>query len=402
MKPLSIVRSALIAGVFCSAGLGGPSNLGTFVVSNDDVPALPPAKQPPQQGFNSATFYTVNANGTLSYKTTVPTGGDGAAGGFFAAARVLVIPNSKGACVYVSDAGTGDIAGIDATKYTVTGNFFGSMKDGGTSNGIGLAANAQYLYATYTDSSTIGTFQVQGGCTLNFLGDVSTVGLNGGVVGGMAIQGNMMVITYGDGTIESFNISSGLPVSNGDKQFSTGSADDYLPNGVVITHNGHYAIFGDASTTTVVEVSDISSGKLAPTVAYGLGSAWNSGNVRLSPDETTIFVSNSSSGQVTAAPFNNTTGKVLPGCSSQSLKGFYTNFNYAGNIALQLATGTGGLLYVAEGGGGGNSFLGILQYAVKGVGNATSCTLTESANSPLTDPAFRAFVLSIASYPAAQ
>jgi hypothetical protein len=93
---------------------------------------------------------------------------------------------------------------------------------------------------------------------------VLAVGLNSGVVTGMAMHGSMMVVTYGDGSIESFNIAGGAPVSNGDAQNSSGLANDHLPNGVDITADGHYAIFGDASTVTTLEVSDISSGKLTP------------------------------------------------------------------------------------------------------------------------------------------
>src|SRR6202023_1939370 len=92
-----------------------------------------------------------------------------------------------------------------------------------------------------------------------------------GVIDGMAIHGNMLVATYGDGSIESFDISSGTPVSNGDKQNSTAylkSQGATYPNGVEITKDGRYAIFGDTSTSTIVEVSDISSGKLSKTSVY--------------------------------------------------------------------------------------------------------------------------------------
>jgi 6-phosphogluconolactonase (cycloisomerase 2 family) len=328
----------------------------------------------------------------------VQIGGNGIGGGFFAAARVIVVPTGADACVYVSDAQDGYLAGIDAATHEVTGPFYGSANDAGTTNGIGLVANAQYLYATFTASATIGTFSVQAGCNLTFVGDVFAGGLDAGVADGVAINGNMMVVTYGDGSIESFDISGGVPVSNGDLQYSTGANDDHLPNGVTITADGHYAIFGDASTRTEVEVSDISSGKLTPTIAYDLGPTWNSGSVRLSPDEKLLYVSNDSSGRVTAAFFDNTTGKVYPGCTSATLKGFYSKFAYAGGVRLQTASGSGGMLYVPEFGSGGKSFIGMLEFAP----NGTSCTLTESANSPVANPGHFSYLLSIAAYPAAQ
>jgi|SRR5580658_1082159 hypothetical protein len=382
-----MLRTASIAVAFCAAALGGDASLGSFVVTNDD-------QAPPF--VSTATFYAVNPDGTPGGMTSVETGGSGIRGGFFAAARVIAMPNGADACVYVSNAWDGDIAGIDAMTHALTGTFFGSAGDSGTTNGIGLAANAQYLYASYTTSTTIGTFQVQAGCTLSFVGDVFAAGLNSGTVDGMALCGNIMVVTYGDGSIESFDISGGVPVSNGDQQYSTGSGDDHLPNGVAITRDGHYAIFGDASSTTTVEVSEISSGKLSPTTAYSLGPTWNSGNVRLSPDETLLLVSNNSSGQVTAAFFDHTTGKVYPGCTSNTLRGFYTKFAYAGDIGLQLTTLAGGVVYVPEFGSGGKSYLGLLDFTP----NGTTCTLAESANSPV-EGAVGSAVLSIAVYPAA-
>jgi hypothetical protein len=389
LKLPSIFRTALPAVVFCAAALGGDTSVGSFIVTNDDLaPPFP----------STATFYSVNPDGTLGGPTSVETGGTGIGGGSFAVARVIAMPNcNDDACVYASNAWDGDVAGIDAMTHTLAGTFYGSPSDSGSTNGIGLAANTHYLYATYTASTTIATFQVQAGCTLSFMGDVFAAGLNGGVVGGMAIHGNIMVVTYGDGSIESFDISGGVPVSNGDQQYSTGSSDDHLPNGVVITQDGHYAIFGDASTRTTVEVSDISSGKLSPTMAYVLGTAWNSGNVRLSSDDKLLFVANNSSGQVTAAFFDHVSGKVYPGCTSNILKGFYTNFPYVGNIDLQANPGGGVIVYVPEFGATGKPFIGMLEFAISG----TTCTLTESANSPVTDPGHFAYLLSIAAYPPA-
>ncbi len=159
---------------------------------------------------------------------------------------------------------------------TSTSNIFGSTTDDGSANGIGLAMNQKYLYAGYTTSNTIGTFKVQPGCSLKFGNDISVAGLQGGAIEGMALHGNIMVVTYGDGSIESFNVSAGTPVSNGDLQNSTAfrkSQGATYPTSVEITQDGHFAVFGDTSSSTVVEVSDISSGKLSPTISiYAAGS----------------------------------------------------------------------------------------------------------------------------------
>jgi len=84
----------------------------------------------------------------------------------------------------------------------------------------------------------------------------------------MAINGNMLVVAYGDGSIQSFNIANGVPMSNNRRAELDGIAAAYFPEGVDITQDGHFAIFGDASVPTTIEVSDISSGKLTATVQY--------------------------------------------------------------------------------------------------------------------------------------
>lgn len=390
---MDIRRISLFLTAFSSTAALAASPVGSFLVTNNDVPLPFPALS--YRG-STVTFYSIGANGAVDGKSIVATGGDGIGGGSFAASRVALVPQGNDVCVFASDAGTSDIAGISAETHTLAGNFKGSATDAGTANGIGLAADAHYLYATYSTSSTIGTFKIQSGCTLGFVGDVFAVGLNGGLVQGMAIHGSMMVMTYGDGSIESFNLSGGVPVSNGDAQNSTGSAHAHLPNGVDITADGHYAIFGDASTVTTVEVSDISSGQLTPTVAYRVGRSWNSSNVRLSPDETLIFVTNNSGGDVTAAFFDKTTGKISPGCTSGPLNGFYSAWSYAGAAALQLPTASGGLLYVPEFGSNGFSSIGLVKLTSAG----TTCTLSELASSPIVDDTDASTLLSIAIYPA--
>jgi hypothetical protein len=106
---------------------------------------------------------------------------------------VNVLNSGSQECVYASDAATGDVVGINVSTLQVGGSAFGSATDAGTSNGIGLAMNATYFYASFTDSNTIGTFQVQPGCRLTFVDDVSVSGLRGGIIDAMAIHGNMFV-----------------------------------------------------------------------------------------------------------------------------------------------------------------------------------------------------------------
>jgi len=332
---------------------------------------------------DTATFFAIAANGILKNPTLVNSGGIGSGGGYFAANRVNILDSGATPCVFLSSGTSNTIAGVEILTKTVSGNFPASPTDDGADNGVGMVMNAGYLYASFSTSGTIATFAVEPGCELQFLSDISPAGLNGGTVKGMALSGNLLVVTYGDGSIQSFNVSGGVPVPNGDEQNATGFVTDNYPDGVDITQDGHYAIFGDASSTGVVEVSDISSGTLTPTTLYslsqGITSGFNSNNVRLSPDGTLIYISNNSSGQVTAAFFDGATGAVSPGCSSRSLKGFDAIFSYLSSPVTQQTTGTGAVLYVAE--FGQPSAIGVIDVSVSG----GECTLTEAAGSPVAD-----------------
>jgi hypothetical protein len=356
-----------------------------YVIANDDVVFFP----------TSLTFYTVEPNGLFTLTQQVFTGGYGISGGYFGANRLAVLNSGTDQCVYASEAFSGDIVGVSVNTLEIGGSAFGSETDTGVSNGIGLALNSQYLYASFTDSNAIGTFQIQPGCSLSFIDDISVAGLQGGFVTAMAVHGNTLVVTYGDGSIESFNIGNGPPVSNGDKQNSTAylkSQGAAYPNGVDITQDGRFAIFGDTATSENVEVSDMSSGKLGKTVVYGSGAAINSSNLMLSPDETLLYVSNTQGDQVTAAFFDKNTGKVSGGCTSNKLKGYGTSWAYLGSMAFASPKGSGGAVYVAE--FGPDSGIGIVLVSV----SAGTCSLVERPKSPVLDPNSTG-LLSITAFP---
>jgi DNA-binding beta-propeller fold protein YncE len=226
-----------------------------------------------------------------------------------------------------------------------------------------------------------------------FVGDIDAIGLNGGSADGTAVHGNLLVAAYDDGSIESFDVSQGLPVSSGDKQNSTGflKGGD-APGGVDITQDGHFAIFGDVSVTTTVEVSDIWSGKLTKTRVYHLGSSPNSSSVLLSPDETLLYISNNQGGKITAAFFDKANGTLTKGCSSGFLKGFDTNWAYVGTLATETTSGTGNLVYAAEFGSPGS--LAIVEVTSSG----GKCRLKESRESPVIDPQSPG-LLSIGAFP---
>ncbi len=375
--------AALLCLAFPVRGMAAAAGSGPYLITNDDYP-FP---------TNGISFYSVGAGGTLKFQTPVELGGTGIGGGYFGENRLAVLNGTNDQCVYASEAATGDIVGVVVSTETVGGSATGSATDTGISNGIGLVMNTQYLYASFSDSSNIGTFAVEPGCTLSFLSDITVTGLASGTVNAMAIHGNLMIVSYTDGSVESFDISSGVPVSNGDKQNSNGSkGGESYPNGIDITQDGHFAIFGDTSTSMQLEVSDISSGKLTPSVVYRFKGGINSSNVLLSPDETYLYISNTQSDAVTAVAFNNSTGVLTSGCTSGKLSGYVSAFSYLGSLALQQTTGNGGGVYVAE--FGTTSGIGIVNLAVSG----GVCTLSEASGSPKGD-LYSAGLLSVGIFP---
>jgi len=367
----------------------------TYVIANDDGLFT-----------NSMSFFA--AGGTvgapaLSFSADVSLIGRGIGGGFFGLPRINMLASPSAECVYASNAGTSDIAGVIIASGQLAGQFNPSPTDVGDASGVGILVSPSYVYAAYSSSNTIATFSVMPGCQLSFVDDVPAAGLNGGSIAGIALHGNILVVAYGDGSIESFNVANGVPISNGDAQNSSGfvaSLGIDFPEGVDITQDGHYAVFGDSSIATKVEVSDISSGRLATTVLYTVSGVQravapgvNSASIRLSPDQTMVFLGNSDGGSVSAAFFDNHTGKVSGGCTSPVLHGFYNPWAFAGAIITRDTTGNGGVLYVAEY-GFVNSYIGILSIA----SNGSNCTLTESPASEVPDMLSNG-LLSIAVYP---
>jgi len=380
-QPFALVGVMVAVCLFYPIGLRAETK--HYVVTNDDV-----------NGPNTVTFFL--AGGTplepkLTQFKTIKTGGKGMGGGYFGIVRQVLVPHGTDECIFVADGGSNDIAAVVFQTQKVVGNFLGSSTDSDGPGGMGLAVhpNDKYVYAAFSASQTIATFRIGSGCTLAFISDVSAVGLNDGFPHGMAARGNILVVAYGDGSIESFNIQGGPPVSNHDLQLSTGYVEDgEFPDGVDIAKDGHYAIFGDASGGfSEVEISDLSSGKLAKTVKYGgpdgsLGKGLAANNVWLSPDESLLYVSDNLSGQVTAAHFNKTAGTLRFACISKPLRGHGTKWTFSSAIATEATTGKGGTVWVAEDSDKFSpSSIGILKVTWQ----AGKCTLTESSKSPAQD-----------------
>jgi 6-phosphogluconolactonase (cycloisomerase 2 family) len=354
-----------------------------YVITNDDP---------------GVSFYSVGQNGALTLLVQVQIGGFGNVAGFFGANRIAVLDDGSQQCVYASSPSSGQITGISISSLSVAGSAGGSPTDSGSANGIGLALNSQYLYASFTASNTIGTFSVQAGCGLSFISDVAVSGLAGGLINGMAIQGALMIVSYTDGSIQSFNISSGTPIANSDEQYSTAtltSQDATYPNSIDITSDSHFAIFGDTSTSDVIEVSDLSSGQLTPTIVYSSKKSISSSNIMLSPDQTLLYVINTQGATVMAMHFNGKTGVLSPACISPTIRGESADWSYLSGVGFISQTGNGGGIYVAE--FGAPSSIALVSLTSSGA----KCSLQEVPQSPFADPNSQG-LLSIGTFPPRQ
>jgi len=375
-----------------------------YVVTNDDNPS-----------GNSATFYTVGAGGKLTLKKTVLTGGTGLGGGFFADARVNVSHSKTQPCVYITNAASNNVSAINEKTLKNNGPFNAGANDHGTAGGISVISTAKWVYAGFSGASggdgtgSIATYKELAGCKLKYLKSVPAHGLGQGIFGvgqptgmGVTPNGKIMVVGYDDGSIQSFNIATGVPKSIGKAVNTTGFASGDYPGAVDITADGKYAIFGDIPTTTtsgsVVEVGKISTLKTGKTKVFGpIQSGFNSNSLTLSPDESLVYIGNNQGGTITAAGFNKITGAVSTSksCMSATLKNFNSTWFYVGGLSTEnTLTGNGTAVYLAELGFGSGA--GVGQVNVKA--SKSSCSLTEAAKSPYAGSS-GSYVFSIGSYP---
>lgn len=341
---------------------------------------------------NTVGLYQMGGTPTdpaLKLVKTITTGGSGfARGGFFSSALVAISKHGDDFCAYVGEGGTNDIAGIDLNNgIAVSGRFKASRQDTAGLDGMGLVVADDYVYVSWSGNFTLTTFKILPGCQLQFVGDQDAVGRNIGAIHGMAVHENLLVVTYGDCSIESYDISGGMPVNNNDRELSTGCAHFDEPSAVTITSDGHYAIFGDiAGATANVEVSDISSGKLTPTVLHKVGPNTDVNTLALSPDETMIYLVDNLAGTVTAAFFDKATATFSHACTSPTLANFGLLWFYLGGIVEAQTTGTARDLFVTE--TGHKSGIAMLRVQTRG----DQCQISEAGNSAMPDPRSPALV----------
>lgn len=383
MKRLCFVL-ALVALVFITTALTQTAT--PYVITNDDNPA-----------GNSATIYSIGSGGSLNFVTTIPTGGYGRGGGYAAAGRVSVLRSKVQNCAYITDAlgpnngRPGDVAAIDMSTLRLVGTYPGTALDSGLLWGVGLAENpaATFLFAAYSTSGTIATYLQGPDCSLTYSNEVISIGANVGSVDGMKVtpNGRYLIVAYADGSIGSYSINSTTGALTLVARYLV--VDNGLATGVDITADGKWAVFGTVSFLTggEVEVAPIhADGSMGATVGYiPIGQGSNSNNAWLSPDETYIYISDNSSGQITAVPFNAQTGVInkSAACTSHVLKNFNSTWQLLGNVITSTRTKLGSPLYAAEWSYTNPGGIAVVNVA----SNGSACKLTEAPFSPIADPA---------------
>ena len=376
---------ALVALLFITTVLTQAAT--NYVITNDD-------NQYPNG--NSASIYSIGSGGALNLITTIPTGGYGRGGGYYAAGRVNVLRSKTQNCAYIGDAvgpnnsRPGDVASIDMSTLKLVGTYPGTALDSGALWGIGLAENpaGTFLFAAYSTSGTIATYAQAADCVLKYRSEVITIGANVGSVDGMRVtpNGKYLIVAYSDASIGSYAINPKTGVLSLVARYLV--ADSALASSVDITADGKWVLFGTNSFGTggEVEVAPIhADGALGTTFGYiPIGQGENSSNAWLSPDQTLIYISDNSSGQITAVPFDAKTGLInkSAACTSAVLKNFNSTWQALGSVTTRGLTKLGSPLYAGEWSYTNPGGIAIVDVSVKG----GACTLTETADSPVADP----------------
>lgn len=202
-KTLAAITLSAVLPLICV----GTANAAThhYVIANNN--AFP---------TNTVSVYEVSG-ASLVPLPTVPTGGTGSGGGYFAGVTQAVAQDGTNSCVFVGDAGSMDISAmkmVTPSPYLKVVSNYASSEGDADIAGLGIIASSGYLYANYTGNTINGgsvnpalaVWKIGSGCKLGFVGQLAnTSGLNGGAIDGMAVtpNGKYLVVAYGDGSVGS-------------------------------------------------------------------------------------------------------------------------------------------------------------------------------------------------------
>lgn len=329
MKLREWLRVASLAGVVL--GLCAPKvRAQQYIYTNDNVAG----------GTNSTTALTVRSSGTVKVLKTYSTGGKSAGNGYFALSPITSAKTRLGSCLFVSNGGDSTIAAFQVNLFTgalttVKGSPFSDGVTGAQQFGVGLAVGSnRLLFAGNTNNNSISVLRISPNCSLKQQTKISAPGSPAGMK--VTPDGKYLIAAY-IGRVDSFQID-----------YTTGDLTELGPftpkgaaAGVEISCDSSTAYFGDAANNTQVEAFSINStGGLKELNNFTNNNGQSSNNVMLSVDGKHLYVSNTTSSQVTTLSVG--TNGALSWDSTVKL-------NKPGQFALGLGTGASGKdIFVSE------------------------------------------------------
>jgi hypothetical protein len=322
--------TTLLTGAACAIVGGALLAATTAVRRSAAAPAVHLVLTNDNATNNTGTIMAVRDR-SLEVQGTLTTGGTGDPDVIYGGENgVSIVPNGDGACLYITDNQSSDIAAFVWPALTKTGNYSGAGS--GYNAGMSLAARGGYLFATYVASSTLGVWAINPDCSLTLDDTLGTVPTPVGV------------------DITADSKYAAIAERNGNQLF-------------VWTKVGLYPINSD--------------GTLDPGTDFGGDGSFGDGvaaeYIRFSPDERFIYVTGSGQnyveGWVTTLNFTESPLNVTyTGCHASPRK---QTASWAGGTMAQ-PFGAGGLFYVASPGS---------TIYVLGINETNGC-LSEVAGSP--------------------
>ena len=325
---------ALVLGISAAAFAQSPY----YVLTNDDSTA------------NTASVFNLNpTNGNLSLVTTLQTGGEAQAGGFYGGVTQAISPGA--ACIFVADGGNGaDIAAFSkATGYAKVGNYVDSQLYGAANMPIVVNSTGTLLYAAYEFTSNIGVWTVNPDCSLT----IANIYTTGPFLGSMAIthDGKTLLMTY-----EVVKIVGSFTISGSTLTNSKAARTIADVSGIAATNDDQIVIMGTAySKAHPSQIVTASLPDFTNQTAWTVGPGYDAGSIVLTAPAAAgsgcLYIGNSGDGSSATAGVTGATFTENP------LNVTYVNNvtsalpTYVGNITTITSQGNGAGIYAAESAG---------------------------------------------------
>jgi hypothetical protein len=355
-----------------------------------------------------------SSRSNIKNNLVLKTGGHGLGTGYFADPRVAI--ENNGSCLFVSDAGSNDIAAFAATSenplaFNPTPTRYPSGGDG-SDYGIGLAItpNGKTLFATLDELEEVAIFTIGPGCILHptipipvndVVGPIAVSsdgkvlivpGPNNSFVDAFAINstgGLTLINTVSLNSVSSCSVVGCFPTGTDISNVSGGNATVVLGNGTV---SGPYYI--TCSLNTTVGLSNCVNNNLTGTSLANIENPWFSSAGATGNGFIYFGASGDGSGYPAGVAVNQVTAGVINPASITS----YVNIagEFCSNVQSTGHAATQGAEFLWQSCSGSNEDNTTYEYSVSTAGGG-SITLFKSYPNPQAQG--NTFVLSLIAYP---